>query len=479
MTARVRGAGMGLAAFAVALSFLAARLVVNPRGTSLAIPLALGVLVAGIGFAAPRVLLYALVPWLTLLGFLRRVFPSLDQVALGNPLLLVGPIGVVILVLVAGRTGAFTRRTTLANGVVVLSLFVVVGAANPLQGRPLVGAAGLIFMLIPLLTFWVGRAFCDDRVLTRVLMLVAGLGLLVALYGLVQTLVGFPHWDAVWIAEKRTTFLALIVNDKVVRPFATFPSPAEYSFFLALALIAWVGISRRLAALPAALAVIGLLVTAIVLASSRTIVVLLVFTLGLVVGARRRLRLSSAAILGAVLLVLVPFAAAQVVTSDNSGGTSTLVSHQVAGLANPLNPQDSTLPGHLTLFIGGLKRAVHDPLGSGTGTVTVAAGRYGGTERGTDQDPSNVAAALGLPGLVAYVVVLLAGLGSAYRLASRRRDVLSAMALAILGVTLFQWLNGGHYAVALITWLVIGWVDRETVAFQRSGRGLGVDSGPV
>jgi hypothetical protein len=31
-----------------------------------------------------------------------------------------------------------------------------------------------------------------------------------------------------------------------------------------------------------------------------------------------------------------------------------------------------------------------------------------------------------------------------------------------LGVTLLQWLNGGHYGVAFLPWLVLGWVERSS-----------------
>jgi hypothetical protein len=67
--------------------------------------------------------------------------------------------------------------------------------------------------------------------------------------------------------------------------------------------------------------------------------------------------------------------------------------------------------------------------------------------------------ALGIPGLVAYLLVLVAGFGRTYGLASLRRDRLSLGALGILSITFLHWLNGAQYAIAPLPWLVLGWVD--------------------
>jgi hypothetical protein len=36
------------------------------------------------------------------------------------------------------------------------------------------------------------------------------------------------------------------------------------------------------------------------------------------------------------------------------------------------------------------------------------------------------------------------------------------VALGLLVVMVLQWLNGGQYAVALLVWLTLGWLDRTT-----------------
>jgi hypothetical protein len=90
--------------------------------------------------------------------------------------------------------------------------------------------------------------------------------------------------------------------------------------------------------------------------------------------------------------------------------------------------------------------------------------RLGGVGRSTEVDPSNVAVALGFPGLIAYVAALGLGLARAYKVARLRNDALAFIALGTLAATLFQWFNGGFYLVAFLSWLALGWVDRRAGA---------------
>ncbi len=159
-------------------------------------------------------------------------------------LLLVGPAAILVLFLVAARHGAVQNRTSLANALLVLSLLVLLGAVNPLQGSLLAGLAGLLFVLVPTLGFWIGRVLCDDATLRKVLLAVACFAVAEAAYGLVQTFAGFPSWDSAWIATHQEQYAALYVGD-FIRPFGSFSSFAEYSYFLGIGLIVWVAIAAR------------------------------------------------------------------------------------------------------------------------------------------------------------------------------------------------------------------------------------------
>jgi hypothetical protein len=416
-----------------------------------------------IGLADPRKTLYLLVIWLASLGFLRRVISEVAPRGQLDFLVLVAPAIIASLLLAANRRGAFARRTYLANTVLLFSLLVLVSALNPLQGSPLVGITGLLFLLVPMLAFWIGRSLCDDRTLTVVLVLVAVLALPAAAYGLAQTFIGFPSWDADWI--RQYGYEAIFVY-RHPRAFASFSASSEYAMFVAIAIVVWIAFGLRLRLVPLTLAALSLLAIALFYESSRGVIFATALAVVLMASARRRLPIPFAVVASGIALVAVPFLAGRLsstrTTPPNYGstGVSVLFTHQTQGLANPFNPAVSTLPTHLNQFKEGLRSAVSDPLGHGAGAITNAAGKFGAPSRGTETDPSNAAVALGVPGLLVYLFLLILAFRRSYGLAAARRDSLALAVLGLLTVTLFQWLNGGQYAVAFLPWLALGWMDR-------------------
>ena len=269
---------------------------------SLHVLLALAVcpLVLAVVWMSPRSTILGLAFWLIALGMVRRLVGSGSSSGLGDPLLLVGPAVLVLLFVVACGRGALRNRSPLANAVGLLSLLVLVEAVNPFQGGLLVGLGGLLFMLVPMLAFWVGRSLLDDVTLRRLFQLVAVLSVLSAAYGLIQQFVGFPSWDERWIAS--SGYVALNVGNGVTRAFGNFSSAQEYAAFLSVGLVVLVSSLRnvRRVLLPLALAAIGLVGYALVLASVRTSLVLAAAALGSMAAARVRLRPGAALLAGAL-----------------------------------------------------------------------------------------------------------------------------------------------------------------------------------
>ncbi len=434
---------------------------------SLHIVLALAVLplVLAVAWTSPRATILGLVVWLVALGMVRRMVGSGSSTGLGDPLLLVGPAVLALLFVVACGRGALRSRTPLANAVALLSLLALVEAVNPLQGGLTVGLGGLLFMLVPMLAFWVGRSLLDDELLRSLFRLVAVLAVLSAIYGLIQQFVGFPSWDARWISSNG--YVALNVGGGVTRAFGSFASAQEYAAFLGIGLVVWIANLRsaRRVLLPLHLAAIGLVGTALVLASVRTSIVLAVVALGAMAAARAGLRPSAALFAGGIAVVLLSIGLGQVSvapetnTSAAANPTGTLFQHDVSGIANPTGT-NSTLSGHVAETVRGIGSAFSLPIGHGTGSVTLAAGRLGGAATtGTEDDLGNAGEALGLPGLLVYLVIAVGGLLRCYQLAARRRDVLALAILGVLIVALGQWLNGNLYSVAWLAWLGLGWMD--------------------
>jgi len=456
MSARRRWAALVVTICAAGLGVGA----VHPELLRVILLLALLPAVVGVGLRSPSGLIYTLTIWLAALGFVRRIVDTATGAGaggLGDPLLLVEPAVMVVLTVIAFRRGALRERTRIANAVLVLNLLAIVEVLNPLQGTPLVGAAGLIFLLVPMLAFWVGRSLVDDHVMARLFALLGILAVPAVLYGLFQQVRGLPSWDEAWVIS--SGYNALNVGG-TIRAFGTFSAASEYATFLAVGIVICAAALVRPRLVAISLAVGGLLAFGVFYESSRSIVLLCVVALMVMWAARHHLRPVLAALAGVVgVTILFVLAAHTAPVSSATGAGSQLAQHQLAGLANPLNAQDSTLTVHFSEMLSGLRSTFLDPFGHGTGSVSRAAPVFGSNSHGTEVDPSKFGVSLGLPGLLAYLVVVVSGLLSAYRLASRTPRWTSLVALGVLVVTFLQWGNGGQYAVAWLPWLVLGWID--------------------
>jgi len=450
---------------------LMARLLTEPRDLRLAVVGTALVLIVALSAVSPVPLLFGLVVWLTALGFLRRTLNVISPTPHADPLLLVAPVAFAILFMVAAKRGALHDRSRLASAVLVLNVLTVVGAFNPLQGSLSTGFAGLLFVLVPTLAFWIGRGLCDDRSIAIVLKLFAVLSLLAAAYGLEQTFAGFPSWDAAWIEAHRSDYLALAVHG-VPRAFGSFSAPAEYVTFIAIGFIVWATFGVMPVLAPLAIGAIAILGVAIFYEGSRGVVLSTLVALAIMAGARAGVRLKWSVGLAAVLILGLPYVVGYFVTSNSGGYSSPFLARQVQGLQNPTNPASSSLRSHINLVRQGIHSAKVEPIGKGSGAVTLAGLKFGGGDSSTEADPSNAAVAWGLPGLLVYLVILIEALRRGYRFASLRRDWMAAAAIAIIVVTVPQWLNGGLYAVAFLPWLLLGWIDRNLMNRSAPAREL-------
>jgi hypothetical protein len=458
---RVERGSLLVGAAVVLASLVFARMLTDPHQLRLAV-VGLAILLA-VAFAgsSPIRLLYALVVWLTALGFLRRTLNVISPEPHVDLLLLVGPFAIGVLFVAAAKNGAFRERSGLASAVLALNVLIFVGAFNPLQGGLATGLAGLLFVLVPTLAFWIGRGLCDDRTVATLLKLFAVLSIPAATYGLAQTFAGFPSWDSTWIAAHETDYGAITV-DGAARAFASFSAASEYTYFLAIGLVIWIAFGLTPVLAPVAVGAIALLAVAIFYEGARGIVIVGFVALAMMAGVRAGVRLQWSLALGAVLVLLLPYAVAQIVRSDSGGYSTPFVARQVQGLRNPTDPKVSTLHAHIALTMQGLRSARHEPVGRGTGVVTIAGEKFGGVSSGAEADPGNAAVAWGIPGLLLYIVIAFEAIRRGYRLALLRRRYWAApAAFAVIVLTTFQWLNGGQYAVAFLPWLLMGWIDRS------------------
>lgn len=452
------GAGLAIAWVAVA----------DPGGYRLALAVLLALNLLFVSARWPRAAAIATLAGLPFLALIRRLLIHDAGWTSTDPLLLVAPLVATALVY---RLFAVERRPLapdrLSKLVVALLVITVLQTLNPLGTSLRVNAVALLFAGAPLLWFFIGRELAQERTTLRLGVWVIFSGSVIALYGLRQTNVGLPSWDQQWLAVVHNAgdYVSLQVGE-VSRAFGTFSSATEYAQYIGAAFMAALAFAlhRRLWAAFA----LPLLAAALFLASNRTTLVLaLVATV--VVLSFRFIRRPALATTTAVLVALIVAGSVQLLApklqQEARTSQSDLVQHQLGGVSDPLNSQQSTLLVHAKKVRDGVVRGFHQPLGQGIGITSLAAYSQSSSYT-TEIDVSNAFVSLGLFGGVLYLVIIGTAFSETARLYWQRRSIAPLLVLSALIVSLGQWLNGGHYAVSAIVWLLLGWVAAERARSQ-------------
>ncbi len=426
-------------------------------------------LVISLALSSPELLITIMPVWMVFLGFVRRFTPGGGNVTFsGDPVLLVGPVALIVLMLVTVNSKGAPPLSKLARVVLAFNIIAILEVANPKQGGLMAGIGGLLFVFVPTLAFWIGRRFGTVDVLWRVAWNVAILSLVASLYGLYQQFVQFPSWDLTWIESKGYT--ALNLGSGIVRAFSTFSSAQEYAVFLSVGLITWSVLLTKSVRwpLPFHLAAMTVVALALFYESQRTSIFISALALGVVTAARLRMRPISVALFGtAAVVALVVFAGAigggggSAALQGPDSTAAVLVNHQLSGITDPTG-ESSSLPGHIKATRIGMFSAFKNPFGHGSGSTNLAASRYSTTSKtsGTEFDPGNMGIAFGIFGLVIYFLMLWRMTAMGYRLAITRRDPLGLLVLGVIIATLLQWTNGNLYSVCWLLWFVVGAGDR-------------------
>ncbi len=368
---------------------LGAEIIRQPSMIRLAAAGCLGVCAIVAATQWPRAAAVTTLALLPYLAFGRRLLLEFTPWKSTDPLLLVAPaVAFVILV----RVVAIERRPLGSDRISKLMLFLVVlsflEAFNPRGGSLSAGLAALLFTVVPLVWFFVGREVGTRRAVEILLVSLVVSACLVAAYGLIQTWDGFPSWDKLWLSQ--SSYTALNVNG-TTRAFGTFSSAAEYATFLGVGIV--VALAFALDRRPYLLPAVPLLAIGLFYESSRGILVTTVVGVLVVLAARTgSLRRATVALVVLLAAVALGLSLAQRSIQSASNSSNALVSHQTSGLLHPLDQNKSTLPIHLTLLENGFKEGIVDPIGFGIASTTLAGSRLGApTVAGsTEIDLSNV-----------------------------------------------------------------------------------------
>jgi hypothetical protein len=408
--------------------------------------------------------------YLTIMGDIRRIVAVLFGQPRLDLLLLVAPVFVVILALPIALKLRLKDRLSKA-----MLLFLVVMSCemfNPQQGGVAVGVTGALFYIVPVLWFWVGREIGDISVLRTLLYkCLLPLAVCAAVMGVCQTFIGFLPYQQAWITLVAGNYHSLHVGSSV-RAFGFSVSAAEYATLLAFGAVGsaaayWGGRRVWMLAFP-------LLLTAVVIASGRTIILKLILALAIVWTLRRThrvnsvmlLRLAFVTVIGLIAVYMAASRFADSSTASAHGKTSAVqdaLSHQAGGLAHPLDQRYSTAGKHGNMIANGIKQGFVDPIGHGLGATTLAARQFGGdtTTASSEIDFSDMFISLGIVGGLIYIYILGNTVGATvWFVQSVPKDV-GLPVLAILATTLGAWLIAGQYSTSALVFFLIGAIVRE------------------
>src|SRR2546421_5855609 len=426
-------------------------------------------------------------------GLIRRAQYLFLEYAAEDPIHLLTPI-VTILALAAllrAKRLSIFRGLPLAGSVSILALIYVLEIFNPIQGGLLVGFAGALFMLPPLVWFYFGQSV-SEKFVTRILQFVIVLGLITSLYGLYQLMAGYPAFEQYWIDN--TEFYESIGVGHVKRALATFSSAEEWGRYAevgAIAAFGFVAGAKRLRTRVGWLLCGAALLGSVLLTGERTAVFGLIVgvTILILLGART---LPWAFIRGAMLLLpivlvvvfVAPPSDEDMWSKGEDETVSTLLSHTQRGTLKPADEESFQVRLENWKYL--LTDVIpYRPLGMGLGAGSLGRARFSsdGDLPPVDSFILIVAITSGIPAALLFVSILARAMWLSWKMARADEDdpplrTVKRIAAALMPALVLNSIFGltfTLYSVAPIAWLLIGWIGAESLRAKQAHIALAIE----
>lgn len=431
-----------------------------PSNYRLIIAMSVFVCLFAISLRKPVIALFILIILLPFTGLFRRMLIPIAGWTSFDPILLVAP----LLILILGvhwlvKRWIFDREliaadTRLFKFVLLFLLLSCVQIVNPLQGSLLVGAGGVLYFIVPLFWMVLAKEYFDIRLMRILYAIVYPIGVIVGIYGLIQTHVGFASFENAWV--ELGGYAALRVGESV-RAFSVFPSAQEYSTYLSICiLIGWAYLFRgkMIMKIPI-ICTLPLLGYAMIMIGTRTQVILTTLSITVVTLVMYR------SLWARMLIVVIAIAAGMAgmnVLNNLTSSENDLVSHLANGLTNPLDEKHSTLILHAEIFWKGIVKGFQVPIGHGLGSSTQAAKTFSVGGQNTEYDIGDIMVSHGVIGGVLFVLIMFMVLRLLFALP--KHDPIHLALAGVLLATIGFWLIGELTAVNAVLWLSIGYLDK-------------------
>jgi putative inorganic carbon (HCO3(-)) transporter len=294
-----------------------------------------------------------------------------------------------------------------------------------------------------------GILYCNDpRTINRWCLSTSFACLGVAIYGIWQFYT-IPPWDAFWLVETGMEGYLGTPEPMKMTMFSTMQERGPVSVFLVGGLFILLFRSgNHFFKWPA----IALIVTAILLTSVRTAVVQLAIAVIIFPLINRGVSIAQTAIVSILLTVFVSQ------TVELVPGF-TRVSDRLATLSDL--PNDGSIQGRIQLFFYAASNSVTEPLGTGLGSMGVAASRVGGMKTGVISEGTGYMSLLQTFGWIGFVAIVSVmwriwrSTGQVLSFESNDQNVMLLRAWFISGVVAF--LAGDWLFSASFFWVLAGY----------------------
>jgi hypothetical protein len=413
-------------------------------------------------FLAPNRAMMVVIVITSATGYLRRLFMSYFVFTPLDPLVLVGFVIMLGYFISALLRRQFASDNRLGKAVIALGVVLFLQMFNPLQGSsPIVGIYGGLIFFGLFGAYQLGRNAGDNNTIGRMAKTLIVIAVLTGLYGMYQTFFGFSAIEKEWIYRQK---LEAALGG--IRVFSFYCSFSEYVQVLMVGCV--ICFAKILKGSRSLIPIWLFLLACIIASSSRTGVSMTSLThvaLWAIQGKDKRSwwpRL-------AITLLILPFVVLNglSIAKESSKNTALekLVAHQEAGLSDPLNDKSSTGGSHLMLVTNGFLSPLTRPLGMGTGSLTVAAGKFkASSEAGTassEGDVSDMFITTGFMGGPLYVFIIGLTFWRVLEHWRRERHESILITFGVLLVLIGWWTANAHYMMPLVPWFLVGSVERR------------------
>lgn len=409
--------------------------------------------------------LFILTPFIGLLRRIMYIFSPYVRIDLINILSDVFVLTFFIILILVKRKEIFRviKESNIGRLFSLLFFLMILQMFNPFQGSVLVGLGGAKFWLIPMLWFYFALMFDKEYKIRGIFRIILIIGVICSIYGIKQGLFGFANFEWKWIyAKMEIEKFSSIAIHSFVRPISTFASPQEYGNYILIAFLIASGFFLKRMRLNLYLLATLITFYAAITEGIRGIIIMLFF--GLLFQIFIFLKDKRLAISISFFFILFYFFLISTISVTSlyhvlPVDISRVYYHVIKGVFDPFS-KESTVWERFGEFVYLPRLISRYPFGTGLGTTTLAAWKFGSKIIGFEIPFFSFIATTSIIGGIMYLVIIILSLKNCY---INYRETSNELYVIMFSLILTYFVVGGLnlYSTTPIYWFLIGLSSRK------------------